>query len=232
MPKTKVVGILGGMGPHATAAFFQTLLKLTPARKDWDHLRVIIDNNPHIPSRSRHLIYGEPSPVPRMLESCRKLESYPVDIIVLPCNSASIHVAQLQAELAVPLLNIIEIAAAAVRVHYPQARRIAALGGRVTYATRSYEPFLRGHGMELVDHGEDTQREVEQLIEALKLGVVDDQIAQAVTDILGRLRRDQGIDAVVLACTEFGCLASLPSALPLIDSSYELAKHTVRLASA
>src|ERR1700736_4074186 len=105
--RTKVVGVLGGMGPHATAAFFRTLLNITPAQKDWDHLRVVIDDNPHIPSRTRSLLFGEASPVPGMLESCKKLESYPVDLIALPCNSAAVFLPELQPQLRVPILNIL-----------------------------------------------------------------------------------------------------------------------------
>ena len=100
--KSKVIGVLGGMGPHATAAFFQTLLDITPAKKDWDHLRIIVDNNPHVPSRTRHLLYGEESPFSGMLECCKKLERYPVDLAALPCNSAAVFVPRLQAQLGYP----------------------------------------------------------------------------------------------------------------------------------
>ena len=71
------------MGPHATAAFLQAVLNLTPAKKDWGHLRIVIDNNPHTPSRT---------PIDGMLESCRKLRDHPIAFIAIPGESAVIFV--------------------------------------------------------------------------------------------------------------------------------------------
>ena len=116
----KVVGILGGMGPFATALFFEKMLELTPAKKDWEHLRIIIDNNPKIPSRSRHYLYGEESPVLGMIETCRRLEAYPVDFIVIPCNSASCFLEDVQAKINIPILNIFEITVDAIKNEYPE----------------------------------------------------------------------------------------------------------------
>lgn len=45
MPE-KTIGILGGMGPEATIDLFYKIIKFSPAEKDQDHLRLIIDNNP------------------------------------------------------------------------------------------------------------------------------------------------------------------------------------------
>jgi len=52
----KVIGILGGMGPEATADLFLKIIRATPAEKDQDHLRVIIDNNPQIPDRTAAIL--------------------------------------------------------------------------------------------------------------------------------------------------------------------------------
>lgn len=54
----KTVGVIGGMGPEATVDFLRRLVARTPARDDADHLRVLVDNNPKIPSRIAALIEG------------------------------------------------------------------------------------------------------------------------------------------------------------------------------
>jgi len=218
------------MGPYATVAFFQSLLTLTPAVKDWDHLRIIIDDNPHIPSRTRHLLYGETSPVEGMIESCLKLERYPVDMIALPCNSAAVFIPQIQPHLRIPLLNICEITANALAMANPAARRVAVLGGYVTYKRQSYKPFLERHGIGLLDHGDEIQRHVEQLIEGIKRDPAAVEHACTMEGMVAKLHKDWQVDAVVLACTEFGCLPKLATPVPLIDSSLELARHTVALA--
>jgi aspartate racemase len=228
--KTKTVGVLGGMGPHATAAFFQTLLNITPAKKDWDHLRVIIDDNPHIPSRTRHLLHGEPSPVPGMLESCRRLERYPVDLIALPCNSAAVFIPQLRSEVGVPILNIIEITANALASNHAGVERVAVLGGYVTYKMQSYKPFLEAHGNKLVDHDSEIQEQIERQIESLKLGQSNDSHREWALSLTGDLKTKFDAQAIIFACTEFGCLPKFECDMPVIDSSLELARHTLQLA--
>ena len=83
-----MLGILGGMGPRATAHFYGQLVDYTQAEKDWDHLHVIIDSNVHIPSRSRSILYGEESPVEGMRKACFSLMDMGCEYIAVPCNSA------------------------------------------------------------------------------------------------------------------------------------------------
>jgi len=227
---SKIVGVLGGMGPYATLAFFQSLLTFTPAQKDWEHLRIIIEDNPHIPSRTRHVLYGETSPVEGMLESCLKLQQYPVDLIALPCNSAAVFIPEIQPHLQIPILNICEITVNALVEKYPAAHRVAVMGGHVTYRRNSYKAFLESHGVALLDHGADIQKLSEQLIEAIKLNPSPVAHAHAMETIVVTLYKQWQVDAVIMACTEFGCLSKLETPVPLIDSSLELARHTVALA--
>lgn len=228
--KSRVIGVLGGMGPHATAAFYQTLLDLTPAKKDRDHLRIIVDNNPHIPSRTRHFLYGEESPFPGMLECCKKLERYPVGLVALPCNSAAVFVPRLHAQLGIPVLNIIDVTANAVTRNHPEASRVAALGGYITYKYQTYRPFLQAHGVDLFVHGAEIQADVEKLIETLKLAKADEAHSRALMQLFSRMRTQFEAQAIVLACTEFRCLPAKVGDIPVIDSSLELARYTVRIA--
>ncbi len=230
MPRSKIVGILGGMGPYASHAFYQAVLDLTPIDKDWDHLRIIMDSNPHIPSRSRHHLYGESSPVPAMIESCRKLEAYPVDFIVIPCNSASYFLPEIQAAVQVPVLNIMQIAAAALAAQWPQVRRVSVLGGVITYDHCTYEPYLRAHGLTYVHHSPQVQRKVEKLIEGIKLNANRELALGEFKNLITSIHGQYKVEAVILGCTEFGCLGECRAVIPLVDSSRELARATVQLA--
>jgi aspartate racemase len=226
----KTVGILGGMGPYATALFFQNLLDLTPAKKDWDHLHVVIDNDPTIPSRSRHFLFGEPSPLPAMIGACTRLATYPVDFIVVPCNSASHHLKQLQAAVPVPILDIFEITVNALARSCANARRVAVLGGPVTHRARSYLPYLEARGRSYVAHGEELQARVESLIERVKVDARNPSLRADLHGLLVEISRDHNVDAIILGCTEFGFLTSIPCDVPVIDSNLELARETVTLA--
>lgn len=227
----KTVGVLGGMGPYATLAFLKAMLDVTNAKKDWDHVRTVIDNNPRIPSRTRHFLYDEVSPLEGMAESCRRLEKYPVDFIAIPCNSAAVFVPQLQNMVNIPILNICEIAANALIEIMPSARSVSVLGGYVTYKKQTYRPFLEPNGIEIVDHGPHIQQQVEALIERLKTGLAGSHEVSEVTEILQLLTINLGAEAVIFACTEFACLPAINNNMVLVDSSIELAKFAIKMAN-
>lgn len=51
-----ILGILGGMGPEATADFYMKIIRATTAKRDQDHFRVIIDSNVKIPDRTAGIL--------------------------------------------------------------------------------------------------------------------------------------------------------------------------------
>src|SRR5450756_3077234 len=63
------IGVLGGMGPEATAGFFSTLVSCDVAKNDQDHLHMIVDSTPSIPDRTTFLLGRGPDPLPGMLAS-------------------------------------------------------------------------------------------------------------------------------------------------------------------
>ena len=58
----KTIGILGGMGPLATADLFRKITLLTDAACDNEHIRVYIDSNARIPDRTAAILSGGPDP--------------------------------------------------------------------------------------------------------------------------------------------------------------------------
>ncbi len=70
----KIIGILGGMGPEATADLFLKVIKSTPAKKDQDHLRIIVDNNPQIPDRTAAILRGGEDPTPALVDVAKNLD--------------------------------------------------------------------------------------------------------------------------------------------------------------
>ena len=75
MSDKKVIGILGGMGPLATADLFQKITLHTAASCDQDHPRVCIDSNTNISDRTAALLHGGADPVPEMVKSAQRLAS-------------------------------------------------------------------------------------------------------------------------------------------------------------
>ncbi len=88
----KTIGILGGMGPLATADLFQKIVSLTAASSDSEHIRVYIDSNTSIPDRTAAILSGGPDPLPAMRDSLRKLEACGADCVIMPCKIGRAHV--------------------------------------------------------------------------------------------------------------------------------------------
>ncbi|MCA1705022.1 MAG: amino acid racemase, partial [Actinobacteria bacterium] len=97
------VGVLGGMGPLATAEFMRLLVASTPAKRDQEHLHVIVDSNPMIPNRTAALLHGGEDPTPMLVESARLLESAGAEILAMPCNTAHCFLADIQAAVSIPV---------------------------------------------------------------------------------------------------------------------------------
>ena len=113
--KEKIIGILGGMGPEATRDLFTNIIQFTPAKKDQDHLHIIIDNNPKIPDRTAAIVANGENPVPLMVKSGLKLAQSGVDFIVIPCISAHYFIEELRSQLNVPILSVLEEVVKAIK---------------------------------------------------------------------------------------------------------------------
>ena len=107
MCEKKTIGILGGMGPLATADLFQKITLLTEAETDRDHIRVYIDSNANIPDRTAAILSNGPDPVPEMASALRNLEACGADCVIMPCNTAHYFLPRLQAMTEIPFLSIL-----------------------------------------------------------------------------------------------------------------------------
>ncbi len=246
-PRDRTVGVVGGMGPLATVDFFGLLVRMTPADKDWNHLHIIVDNNPRIPSRTRAILFDEESPVPYLVDGARRLEAMGAHILVVPCNSASHFLAPVRAAVEVPVLDPVGATAEALTRdavsqpeprHPPEPRERSAqrplvLGGMVTHRFELYAKALAGSPIAPLRPTDDEQTEVAALIEALKQGDTSAAIVARTLDVIAAGTR-RGADGAILGCTEFGLIAE-PLAerlgdLPLYNSNELLARQALALA--
>ena len=78
------LGILGGMGPLATADFFRKIVQMTDAASDQEHIRVLMDDNPQIPDRTSFIMGEGTDPTRAMVRSALRLEYMGADFIDLP----------------------------------------------------------------------------------------------------------------------------------------------------
>jgi len=143
----KVIGILGGMGPEATVDCFDKIIKNTPATKDQDHLRVVIDSNPKVPDRTAAIIGDGESPVPVMVVGCRALQRAGADFIIIPCVSAHVFLADVQQQIELPILSIFDAVTETITREYPAIKIVGLLGTTGTVSGGLFQKRLAHEGI-------------------------------------------------------------------------------------
>lgn len=230
---SKIVGILGGMGPLATADLFTKIVQSTPAKVDQDHLRIIIDNHPQIPSRVDYINGVGENPLSAMVESAYLLEKAGVDFIVIPCNTAHYWYDDIQSSVDIPMFNIITCAAEYVASQSAgQPERLLLLARKVTLRTGLFQAEFQKWGLELVVPQADEQDLIEMTVEGVKAGEVADNPYLTGFNAMLDSYRQKGITALLAGCTEIPLLFPyLKDGLKKFDTTMILAQKVVREAT-
>ena len=227
----KTVGVIGGLGPEATLDFFARVLKATPAARDQDHLRLIIDNNPWVPDRNAAIAGTGPSAGPALAEMARGLERAGAQFLVMPCNAAHAFQADIEAATSLPFVSLIaETVREAERIA-PNAKRIAILGARGTLRAGIYDKAFAAAGQgTLSPEGERLDR-LMAAIGRVKTGDTGVETRDAMRAVALEMIAD-GCDAVCAACTEVPIVLTQSDLdVPLISSTDALVARTVAIAS-
>lgn len=223
----KTVGIIGGMGPGATALLFQKLIDYTDAKSDAEHMHILIDNNTQIPDRTTAILKGENTPALYICESARKLELCGAEVLVIPCNTSHYFYEDIQAQLSIPVINMIAETAKVCLAH--DYKKVGVLATTGTCNTDTYGRELKKFGIEAVYPDDPGQEKVMEVIyKQVKAGK---KINVQILDQTLKKMASQGVQAFILGCTE------LPMAIKNGDFGYHfldsldiLAKRTVEMA--
>lgn len=224
METSRVLGVLGGMGPLASAQFMLRLTLLTPASRDQDHIHAILWSDPTVPDRTRGKLAGGDDPLPALLRGVRALKTAGAGAIAIPCNTAHGWYDEMAAE-GLPILHIVDAAADQLAAIVPSGP-IGLMGTAATLAMRLYQDRLEPRGWTcLTPTDAEMASHVSPAIAKVKAN--DPAAAYApLAEIVMRLAA-RGARAVILGCTEIplgiqaGPHETLP--VPVIDTIDALA---------
>ena len=229
MPE-KIIGILGGMGPEATIDLFYKIIKSTPAEKDQDHLRIIIDNNPKIPDRTAAILGKGEDPLPALQETARNLEKAGADLIIIPCNTAHYFLPSIQESVKIPILNMIEETAKETQRKTPQIKKVGLLASIGTYKMEIYHQHFKKFNIEVISPEEKDKKEVMKVIYAVKAGDLSEEVKRNILKIAQKLI-DKGVEAIITGCTEIPLILKEGDvSVPIIDPTQVLAKMAIKKA--
>jgi aspartate racemase len=206
-----LVGVLGGMGPLATADFFVKLIAATPGERDEDHVPTVVCSCPQLPSRVAPILDpGVPSPLPELKERLEFLLGAGARLIVMPCNTAHHWYEELAAAAKpIPFLHIADAAIDDI-VQRGIAGAVGLLATEGTLKSGFYQQRLAARGFKSVlpDDGINRMLVLPGIahVKANRLAEAAALFRQAVE----RLER-AGAATVILGCTE------IPAAFPAGD---------------
>ncbi len=199
------IGILGGMGPEATILIMQKVLASVQARDDADHIPLIVDQNPQVPSRMAHLIDGTGiDPGPALADMARRLVAGGAQALAMPCNTAHHYAPAIRAAVSVPFLDMVALSVA-------HAATLAAPGGQVGLLA---SPAVRKVGLfdiALAKHGLAGLYAKDEAAMLAAIRQIKSEGAQpASRQVLLAASKDlasRGASIQLIACTEFSLIA-------------------------
>ena len=157
MPE-KIIGILGGMGPEATIDVFTKIVKGTKAKKDQDHLQILINNNPKIPDRTLAIQGRGPSPLAQLVRSAKILEKAGADFIVIPCVTVHHYYEPLQEKIGIPILHLLELTAHYMKTRLKRMTKVGLLATTGTIRTGLFQKYFSNNDIQLLIPTFDVQK--------------------------------------------------------------------------
>ena len=228
----RILGVLGGMGPLASAQFMVRLTLLTQATRDQDHVPAVLWSDPTIPDRAPALLHlpGAADPLPAIRRAVHGLRQAGCGAVAMPCNTVHGWADEIAAE-GLPVLHIVDAVADELTRRLPPGATVGIVGTACTHAMRLYEARLEPRGWRcLVPSDTEIEQSVMPAIAAVKGNRIAQSREPIVAAVNGLIAR--GAAAVVLGCTELPiaiadgqgsrALAEL-SRVPLVDSIDALA---------
>jgi len=229
--KEKTVGILGGMGPDATVDLMARVIRSTPADDDVDHIRMLVDNNPKVPSRIKAIIDGTgESPAPCLIEMARGLQRLGADFLVMPCNTAHFYFEEIHAGISIPFVNLVELTVEAAMSRMSDLGKVGLLASTAVQLTGLYDRHFTAKGVETLFPPDHRQDEVMKLIRSVKSSAIEEGDIPGLNQAAEALE-GKGAQCLVIACTEISVVSDrLRTKLPVLDTSQILADYIVKTA--
>jgi aspartate racemase len=221
------LGVLGGMGPAATADFMMKVIRATPAASDQEHIPMVVANLPQVPDRTPSVLANDDRPLAAMLESLRLLESAGAELIAIACNTAHFWFDKLASETRLPILHIADAAAEDIQRFAKSPKSILILGTQGTQVAGIYPDRFKSFGLRTQNPTHDQQVIVDQIIQFVKLG--DLFAAQILAEKAYEQWSKEAPESVfVLACTELPlAFEGVVGDVPMIDATEALARRCV-----
>ena len=215
----KRIGILGGMSPESTVAYYEYITRTYTERfGDYGYPEVLIYSvsfQPYVdwPNQDRWDLVAD-----GLSQAARKLVAAGADMILIATNTMHLVFDEVQSRVEVPMLSLLDTTAEAIQGR--GLSTVGLLGTRFTMEKSFYQDALAGHGIStLVPDAGDRAYVNRVIYDELVAGQIRDESRAGYLAIIRKLA-EQGAQGIVLGCTEIPLLVDEASAgIPLFDTT-------------
>lgn len=191
------LGIVGGLGPMASAYLYELITAKTKVLKDQEHLNIALLSYTSTPDRTAFILgESKDSPYPYLLQNCKILEKLGVKMISIPCNTSCFFHEKLQSEISVPVNNLVKNTCEFVKEK--GYKKVAILATTGTINSKLYQNTLDEYGVEYVLPNQDKVMEI--IYDYVKCG------REVPLELINNITDELDVDAYVLGCTELSIL--------------------------
>lgn len=199
----KILGVIGGLGPMATAYFYKRLVQMHDAAADQEHMEVIIHAKPQIPDRTKYILgQSRENPLPDLLEIGRGLVREGAELIAIPCITAHFFHKELEEGIGIPVIHAVEETASYLK--NSGIRKVGIFATEGTIQSRLFEDTLSVHNIEcIVPKLEDRGHIMHIIYDNVKAGKRPEiMLLKQVSDRMFA----SGVEVILLACTELSVI--------------------------
>lgn len=239
LPKPFKVGLIGGLGPAATVDLYDKIVRATPAKNDQEHFKLVVEQNPQTPDRTRALLEGGADPTLALYHSAKRLEKDGCDCLVIPCNTAHAFAPGMQRHLSIPFINMQQATMDEIKAKYGEAARVGLMATTGTVRTGIYGDKAKDMGVAMFVPDEAHQERVMSAIygpQGAKAGFTTGVCYDDLMSAARYLVETYDCNVLILGCTELplifkeGDTKIAGKDVFIIDPTSALARKVVKIA--
>ena len=205
LPKPFKVGLVGGLGPAATVDLYDKITRAWLAKNDQEHFKVVIEQNPQTPDRTKALLEGGTDPTLALYHSAKRLEEDGCDYIIIPCNTAHAFLPYMERHLDTPFINMQQVTMDEIKEKFGEKARIGLLATTGTVKSGLYGEKAKSMGMPLFVPDEEHQKLVMSAIygpKGVKAGFTSGTCRDELLAAADYMVKTYECNVLILGCTE------------------------------
>lgn len=226
-----IAGVLGGMGPLATVDFMSMVTEFCPIEKEEDHVRLLVDQNPHIPSRQIMTPEISIKIASTLSKSAVNLENIGANFLVMPCNTAHKFYDLISDAIEIPFLHIVDETVSEISSYFSDKKTVGILATTACLNSEIYQAGLKKNDKDFILPDKENQEECMRIIFSIKDEGDLTGLSQSMKKVAESLIKN-GADIIIAGCTEIPLVLKQEDlSVPVISSTKILAIRTIEQAN-